>query len=50
MTLRYTEHAFSKTNHMADVDITIHTFPNTNIQLCDVKFASLICVKKRALQ
>ena len=45
-----TEHIFSKINDMADVGITIHTFRNTNIQLCDVKFASLICIKKRALQ
>ena len=46
----FTEHIFSKINDMADVGITIHTFPNTNIQLCDVKFASLICVRKRAIQ
>ena len=41
---------FQKINDIADVGITIHTFTNTNIQLCDVKFASLICVRKRALQ
>ena len=46
----FTEHIFSKINDMADVGITIHTFLNTNIQLCDVKFASLICIRKRALQ
>ena len=37
---------FQKINDIADVGITIHTFTNTNIQLCDVKFASLICVRK----